>query len=233
MKVNKKFLNNMRSYTEKVMNCKDFFEYIMVMFANYFGSHKEARTEILSFANKSTMLREAYSVLNATILTMEATLAEWFNTFNGVATKETVDNIVTLMDEYFCLPNIFLFMTNNLNDFADNAATDIYCPFDNEMSYTTANEYFNSPSYEYSMYFLKKIAYESAKKVYDYIENHTTDSKEIIHWQNECKRCVAGWNNNLSKSDKVFNTDDLPDTDVLLGSVKIFMTAKMISLLED
>ena len=233
MKANKKFFKNMNSYTEKVMNCKDFFEYITVMFANYMGAHKEARTETLSFANKSTTLKEAYTILNATLLTMEATLAEWFNTLNGVATNETTNNVVAKIEEYFCLPNIFLFITNNLKDFVDCAATDMYCPFDDENSYATPNDYFNSSSYEYSMCFLKKIAFETAKKVYGYIENHITDSEEIINWQNECKRYVAGWNDNLSKLGKVFNTDDLPDTDVLLGSIKIFMTAKMISLLED
>ena len=233
MKVNKNFLNNMRSYTEKVMNCKDFFEYITIMFANYLGSHKEARTETLSFANKSAMLREAYTVLNATLLTMEATLAEWFNALNGVATEETTNNVVAQIDEYFCSPNIFLFITNNLKDFVDNAATDMRCPFDDETSYATPNDYFNSPSYEYSMYFLKKIAFESAKKVYDYIENHTTASGEIINWKNECKSYITSWNNELTKPDKWFNTDNLSDIDLVLGSTKIFMTAKMISLLED
>ena len=62
MKTNKKFLKNMRSYTAKVMNCKDFFDYITVMFANYWGAHQEARTETLSFANESVMLREAYNI---------------------------------------------------------------------------------------------------------------------------------------------------------------------------
>lgn len=233
MKTNKKFLKNMRSYTAKVMNCKDFFDYITVMFANYWGAHQEARTETLSFANESVMLREAYTVLNATLLTMEATLAEWFSALYGLATNETTKDVVKKIDGYFCLPNILLFVTNNLKEFIDNAATDMYCPFDDETSYATPEDYFNSPSYEFSMYFLKKIAFESAKKVYGYIENHNTDSGEIINWKNECKSYITSWNNELTKPDKWFNTDNLSDIDLVLGSTKIFMTAKMISLLED
>ena len=83
------------------------------------------------------------------------------------------------------------------------------------------------------MYLLKKIAYVSSKKVYGYIENHDVDSIELTNWKNECKKYITSWDNNLTKPDKWYNTDDLSDSDVLLGSVKIIMTAKMISLLED
>lgn len=44
---------------------------------------------------------------------------------------------------------------------------------------------------------------------------------------------ITDWKRWLIKPENGFDTDELMDFDVLLGSVKIFMTAKMISLLED
>ncbi len=233
MNAKKKLSNNLKDYAKGVMKSQDFVDYMTVVVENYFSSHQKARTETLSFSNEPKTLQEAYAVLNATILTMEDSLAGCFNEFTGGITMEIFDSVMATIGEYLSLPNVRLFIFQNSKDFADSAAIDKDCPFGHELSYTTGKEFFNSPTYEYIMYFLKKIAYVSAKKVYGYIENHDADSVEIINWKNECKKYMTNWDNNLTKPDKWFDTDDLSDTDVLLGSVKIFMTAKMISLLED
>lgn len=234
MNAKKKLFNNVKDYATKVMKCQDFVDYMKVVAENYFSSHKKARTETLSFANEPKALQEAYEVLNATILTMEDSLAGCFNEFTGGITKESFDTIMATIGKYLSLPEVLLFVYQNSKDFDDNAATlDKPCPFGKMESDTTSKEFFNSPTYEYIMYLLKKIAYVSSKKVYGYIENHAADSIEITNWKNECKKYITSWDNNLTKPDKWYNTDDLADTDVLLGSVKIFMTAKMILLLED
>lgn len=234
MSAKKKLFNNLKDYTKGVMKSQDFVDYMKVVVENYLGSHKKARTETLSLANEAKTLREAYAVLNATILTMEDSMVGCFNEFTSGITKEHFDTIMATIGKYLSLPEVLLFMYQNLKDFDDNAATlDKPCPFGKMGSDTTSKEFFNSPTYEYIMYLLKKIAYVSAKKVYGYIENHDVDSVEITDWKNECKKYMTSWDNNLTKPDKWFNTDGLSDTDVLLGSVKIFMTAKMISLLED
>lgn len=233
MNAKKKLFNNVKDYATKVMKCQDFVDYMKVVAENYFSSNEKARTETLSFANEPKALQEAYEVLNATIITMEVSLAGCFNEFTGGITKENFDTIVATIGKYLLLPEVILFISQNSEDFADNVAKDKDSPFAKMESDTTSKEFFNSPTYEYIMYFLKKIAYVSAKKVYGYIENHDVDSVEITDWKNECKKYMTSWDNNLTKPDKWYNTDDLSDTDVLLGSVKIFMTAKMISLLED
>ena len=234
MNTKKKLFNDLKDYARKVMKSQDFVDYMKVVVENYYGSRKKAIGETLSFVNETKNFQEAYAVLNATTLTMEASLAECFNKFNGDTTKETFNAIMTLIEEYLSLPEVLLFMFQNSKDFTDNAATlDKPCPFGKMESDTTSKEFFNSTTYEYIMYLLKKIAYVSAKKVYGYIENHDVDSIELTNWKNECKKYITSWDNNLTKPDKWYNTDDLSDSDVLLGSVKIFMTAKMISLLKD
>ena len=237
MNTKKKVLNNIKDYAKKVINCQDFVDYMMVVVENYTGSHKKARTETLSFANEPNILREAYTLLNATILTMEASLAECFNKFNGDTTKETFDAVMTTIDSYFSLPEVFLFLLQNQKDFGNNAVTlekvNLFNGKNSKNSYSTSKEFFNSITYEYAMYFLKKFAYESARKVYGYIENYTAKSGELMSWKNECKMYNTKWKDGLTKPDRLFDTDDLADTDVLLGSVKIFMTAKMMSLLEE
>lgn len=237
MNSKKKVLNNIKDYAKKVINCQDFVDYMMVVVENYFGAHKIARAETLSFANEPNILREAYTLLNATILTMESSLAECFNKFNGDTTQETFDAVVTIIDSYLSLPEVFLFLLQNQEDFGNNAVTlekvNLFNGKNEKNSYATSKEFFNSITYEYAMYFLKKFAYESSRKVYSYIENYTAKSEELISWKNECKMYITKWYNNLTKPDKLFDTDNLSDTDVLLGSVKIFMTAKMMSLLEE
>lgn len=94
MNTKKKLFNNLKDYAKKVINCQDFVDYMMVVVENYTGSHKKARTETLSFANEQKTLREAYAVLNATILTIEDSLAGCFNEFTGGITRENFDTIM-------------------------------------------------------------------------------------------------------------------------------------------
>ena len=103
----------------------------------------------------------------------------------------------------------------------------------NEPRPTTAHTFFKSNTFASTLSLLKKIAYETAETVYGYIEDHTTDSDEMIAWMDECKMYITDWKRLLINPENGFDTDELIDFDVLLGSVKIFMTAKMISLLED
>ena len=129
MSAKKKLFNNLKDYTKGVMKSQDFVDYMKVVVENYLGSHKKARTETLSLANEAKTLREAYAVLNATILTMEDSMVGCFNEFTSGITKEHFDTIMATIGKYLSLPEVLLFMYQNLKDFDDNAATLDTCIF--------------------------------------------------------------------------------------------------------
>lgn len=229
MNAKKNLFNNLKDYANGVMKYQNYEDYRKFELEINCDSSKQAKTETLSFTDKSAALQEAYAVLGGTIVSLEEILDCSLNddipqTFFYASMK--------WLDEY--CDSVYTFMIQNPKDFADSVEN-VNTEFgtNNPYSYKTRKEYFNSIEYEYLMCLLKKFAYVSAKKVYGYIENHDANSDEISTWKNECKKYMTSWDNNLTKPDKWYNTDDLSDTDVLLGSVKIFMTAKMISLLED
>lgn len=232
MKSSKKLLNKMKKWVRKVMNCGTFLDYIEIVGTNY-DLYSQSRIETVSFSKESAAAKRVYSLLNATLCAMECLLTEYKNTIVGIATKQSFQSTVNTLGAYLNLPDIIHFINQKPNEFFETRAKKQEFLFSNESKATTGEEFFKSRPYKFSMLLLKKIAYETAKEVYEYIEDYTTDSDEMISWIDECKMYITDWKRLLIEPDEWFDTDDLLDTDVLLGSLKIFMTAKMISLLED
>lgn len=232
MKVSKKLLNTMKRWARKVMNCGTFLDYIEIICTNY-DLYSQSRIETVSFGKESADAKSVYSLLSATLCAMEYLLTEHKNTIVGIATKQSFQSAVNTLGAYLNLPEIIHFINQKPKEFFETRAKNQEFLFSNESKATTGEEFFKSKPYKFAMLLLKKIAYETAKEIYEYIEDYTTDSDEMISWIDECKMYITDWKRLLIEPDEWFDTDDLSDTDVLLGSSKIFMTAKIISLLED
>ena len=217
MKANKKLLNKMKKLVRKVMNCSTFLDYIEIVCTNY-DLYSQSRIETVSFSKESAATKRVYSLLNATLCAMECLLTEYKNTIVGNSTKQSFQSAVNTLGDYLNLPDIIHFINQKPNEFFETRAKKQEFLFSNESKATIGEEFFKSRPYKFAMLLLKKIAYETAKEVYEYIEDYTTDSDEMISWIEECKMYITDWERLLIKPDEWFDTDILSDTDVLLGS---------------
>ena len=224
--------NLLKDYVGKVMNSKTFLDYAEVM-ANNMDAHKKVKAENFSFVHESRNLKLAYALLNVTIIVMETLLIERTNTFDGIGNVKSFKNAVNVLYKYLHLNGIIEFIEQKPEAFFGTSPNMEKISSVNEPRPTTAKTFFESKTFACALSLLQKIAYETSETVYGYIEDHTTDSEEMTGWMDECKMYITDWKRWLIKPENGFDTDELMDFDVLLGSVKIFMTAKMISLLED
>lgn len=231
MKIDTNLLNTIKDYAGKVMNTKTFLDYAEVM-ANNMDAHKKVKAENISFASESKNLKSAYALLNVTIIVMETLLIERTNTFDGIGNAQSFRNAVSVLNKFLHLSNIIDFVEQKPEAFFGLSPSVEKISSVNEPRPTTARTFFKSKTFAFVLSLLQKIAYETSETVYGYIENHTTDSEEMIGWMDECKMYITDWKRWLINPENGFDTDELMDFDVLLGSVKIFMTAKMISLIE-
>ena len=231
MKIDTILLNIIKDYAGKVMNTKTFLDYAELM-ENNRAIHKKVKTENFSFAHESHNLKAAYVLLNITTIVMEALLVERTNTYDEIGNVQPFRNAVSVLNKYLHLSNIIDFVKQKPEAFFGLSPSIEKISSDNESRPTTAHTFFESNAFASALSLLQKIAYETSETVYGYIENHTTDSEEMISWMDECKMYITDWKRWLINPENGFDTDELMDFDVLLGSVKIFMTAKMISLLE-
>lgn len=232
MKIDSNLFNTIKDYTDKVMNSKTFLDYAEVM-ANNMDAHKKVKAENFSFVHESQNLKLAYDLLNVTIIVMETLLIERTNTFDGIGNAQSFKNAVSVLNKFLHLSNIIDFVEQKPEAFFGVSSSAEKISSVNEPRPTTARTFFKSKTFASALSLLQKIDYETSETVYGYIEDHTTDSEEMIGWMDECKMYITDWKRWLIKPENGFDTDELMDFDVLLGSVKIFMTAKMISLLED
>ena len=231
MKIDSNLFNTIKDYTNKVMNNKTFLDYIEVAVHNV-DTHKKVMAENFSFAHESESLKSAYDLLNLTIMVMETLLIERSNTFDGTGSADSFENAVTLLNMFLSSDEVFAWTMQKPEIILGILSNVAKIDSANE-SKPTAKAFFNSKAFEFKLSLLQKMAYEAAETVYGYIEDYTTDSDEIIRWMDECKMYITDWKKLLIDPEAGFDTDELVCFDVLLGSMKIFMTAKVISLLED
>ena len=189
MKIDINLLNTIKDYAGKVMNTKTFLDYAEVM-VNNMNAHKKVKAENISFASESKNLKSAYALLNVAIIVMETLLIERTNTFDGIGNAQSFRNAVSVLNKYLHLNGIIEFIEQKPEAFFGTSPNMEKISSVNEPRPTTAKTFFKSKTFASALSLLQKIAYETSGTVYGYIENHTTDSEEMIGWMDKCKMYI-------------------------------------------